>query len=55
VVDYFRIRVMPVLGTSPAMFGQSMASYILCALAGKQRYCGVSQLKVESGDSQWQL
>lgn len=30
----FRIRVMPVLGTMPAIFGQAMASYVLCALAG---------------------
>jgi hypothetical protein len=24
---------MPVLGTSPAVMGQSMAAYVLCALA----------------------
>lgn len=34
-VDYLRLRIMPVLGTSPAIFGQALASYILCALAGK--------------------
>ena len=34
-VDDMRIRVMPVLGTSPAIFGQSMASYVLCQVAGK--------------------
>ena len=33
-IDYFRIRIMPVLGTSPSIFGQAMASYILCQLAG---------------------
>lgn len=33
VVDYIRLRVMPVLGTSPSIFGQGMASYVLCALA----------------------
>ena len=33
-VDYFRLRIMPVLGTSPAIFGQSMASYVACVLAG---------------------
>ncbi len=33
-VDYVRLRVMPVLGTSPSMFGQAMASYLLCKLAG---------------------
>lgn len=34
-VDYMRLRVIPVLGTSPSIFGQAMASYVLCALAGK--------------------
>ena len=34
VVDYIRLRVMPVLGTSPSIFGQAMASYVLCSLAG---------------------
>lgn len=38
-VDYLRIRVMPVLGTSPAIFGQAMASKVLCALA-EQEYNG---------------
>lgn len=33
-VDYFRLRIMPVLGTSPAIFGQSMASFVACSLAG---------------------
>ena len=32
-VDYLRLRVVPVLGTSPAIFGQAMASYVLCDLA----------------------
>ena len=31
-VDYIRLRIMPVLGTSPAIFGQAMASYALCQL-----------------------
>ena len=35
VVDYLRLRVIPVLGTSPSIFGQAMASYVLCSLAGK--------------------
>lgn len=34
VVDYMRVRVVPVLGTSPSIFGQAMASYVLCQLAG---------------------
>ena len=35
-VDYLRLRVMPVLGTSPAIFGQAMASYVLCSMAGRE-------------------
>lgn len=34
-VDYLRLRVIPVLGTSPAIFGQSMACKVLCMLADK--------------------
>lgn len=33
-IEYIRLRVMPVLGTSPAIFGQAIASYVLCQLAG---------------------
>ncbi|KAE9348880.1 hypothetical protein PR003_g6183 [Phytophthora rubi] len=35
-MENFRIRVFPVLGTMPALFGQSMAAYVLCDLAGKK-------------------
>lgn len=31
-VDNFRIRVIPVLGTSPAIFGQALAATVLCRL-----------------------
>ena len=31
--DYLRVRVMPVLGTSPSIFGQSIASFVLCAVS----------------------
>ena len=31
--DYLRVRVMPVLGTSPSIFGQSMASFVLCTIS----------------------
>ena len=34
-VEYLRLRVMPVLGTSPALFGQTMAAYAACELAGR--------------------
>eukprot|EP00271_Cylindrocystis_brebissonii_P007502 TRINITY_DN21073_c0_g1_i1.p1 TRINITY_DN21073_c0_g1~~TRINITY_DN21073_c0_g1_i1.p1 ORF type:complete len:509 (-),score=86.57 TRINITY_DN21073_c0_g1_i1:440-1966(-) len=34
VVPGFRVRVIPVLGTIPAMFGQAMATYVLTQLAG---------------------
>lgn len=32
-VENFRLRVIPVLGTMPAIFGQTMAAYVLCDLA----------------------
>lgn len=35
VVDYLRLRVIPVLGTSPSIFGQALASYVLCQLGNK--------------------
>eukprot|EP00300_Choanocystis_sp_HF-7_P001784 c11430_g1_i1.p1 GENE.c11430_g1_i1~~c11430_g1_i1.p1 ORF type:complete len:287 (-),score=50.10 c11430_g1_i1:52-912(-) len=35
ILKGFRVRIMPVLGTIPAMFGNAMASYVLCELAGK--------------------
>lgn len=35
VLENFRIRVLPVLGTMPAIFGQSAAAFVLCELAGK--------------------
>lgn len=38
-MDYLRVRVMPVLGTSPAIFGQALASKVLCTLA-KQEFAG---------------
>lgn len=34
-MDYLRLRVIPVLGTSPSIFGQALASYALCTLGGK--------------------
>ncbi|CAM9687135.1 unnamed protein product [Chrysoparadoxa australica] len=34
-VDFFRIRVLPVLGTVPANFGLAMATWVLCQLGGK--------------------
>ncbi|KAL9674608.1 hypothetical protein QQ045_030880 [Rhodiola kirilowii] len=34
VVPGFRVRIIPVLGTIPAIFGQVMASYVLTKLAG---------------------
>jgi tRNA A37 threonylcarbamoyladenosine dehydratase len=33
VADGFRTRVMPVLGTSPAIMGQAMAAFVLCEVA----------------------
>jgi hypothetical protein len=34
VVPGFRIRIIPVLGTIPAIFGQVMASYVVTHIAG---------------------
>lgn len=33
VVPNFRVRTIPVLGTTPALFGQAAAAHILCQLA----------------------
>jgi hypothetical protein len=30
----FRVRTIPVLGTTPSIFGMAAAAYILCNLAG---------------------
>jgi len=35
LVDNFRVRTIPVLGTMPALFGQALAAFVLCELAGK--------------------
>ncbi len=32
-MDNFRVRVLPVLGPIPAMFGDAMAAYVLCSIA----------------------
>lgn len=34
VVPNFRVRTIPVLGTTPAIFGLAAAAHVLCALAG---------------------
>ena len=33
--DDFRVRILPVLGSLPSIFGLNIATYILCELAGK--------------------
>jgi tRNA threonylcarbamoyladenosine dehydratase len=35
VFDDFRVRILPVYGPLPAVFGLHIASYIVCSLAGK--------------------
>ena len=35
IVPGFRVGIVPVLGTMPAMFGMAAASHILCQLAGQ--------------------
>lgn len=34
-LDHFRVRVIPVLGSIPGIFGLNLAAYILCELAGQ--------------------
>lgn len=34
-LENMRVRVIPVLGTMPALFGQSIAATALCQLAGQ--------------------
>lgn len=34
-MENFRLRTLPVLGTIPAVFGQAMATWVLCELGGK--------------------
>ncbi|GIL71550.1 hypothetical protein Vretifemale_1917 [Volvox reticuliferus] len=34
VVPNFRVRTIPVLGTTPAIFGMAAAGFVLCSLAG---------------------
>lgn len=33
--DAFRVRILPVLGMLPAIFGLHVATYVICDLAGK--------------------
>ncbi|TFJ82957.1 hypothetical protein NSK_005730 [Nannochloropsis salina CCMP1776] len=35
ILEHMRLRVLPVLGTMPALFGQAMAAFVLCELAGQ--------------------
>lgn len=34
VVPNFRVRTIPVLGTTPAIFGMAAAAHVICAIAG---------------------
>lgn len=38
-VPHFRLRVIPVLGTMPAMFGQAMAAKVMTDIAGCPLTC----------------
>lgn len=33
-LEAFRVRILPVLGPLPCMFGQAAAAYLIAALAG---------------------
>ena len=41
-MDNFRVRVLPVLGAMPAIFGDAMAAYVLCQLAGQPFTCVIA-------------
>ena len=34
-LDNLRVRIVPVLGTMPSIFGMSLAATVLCRLAGQ--------------------
>jgi len=34
VLPEFRVRILPVLGTMPAMFGYTVANHVMCSIAG---------------------
>jgi tRNA A37 threonylcarbamoyladenosine dehydratase len=34
VLPEFRVRILPVLGTMPAMFGYTVANHVICSIAG---------------------
>lgn len=44
-LEGFRVRILPVIGTLPAVFGCHAATYVLAALAGKTVEEGVQQFK----------
>ena len=46
-VENFRVRVMPVLGTVPALFGMSAASFVLCEL-GKKQFAPLASRKMSA-------
>lgn len=35
VVENYRVRIVPVVGTMPALMGYAISSYVLCNLAGQ--------------------
>lgn len=53
-VPGFRVRTIPVLGATPALFGQAMAAWVLCTLA-KQPFSGEPPYKPRSEQAQQQL
>ena len=46
----FRSRILPVLGTLPALFGITMANYVLCDLSG----FGNTPLFIRNQVKEWQ-
>ena len=47
MIDRFRIRILPVLGPMPAMFGNAMALYVLNIMAGINCRSAINKSKIE--------
>lgn len=51
VLPDFRVRILPVLGTMPAMFGYACANFVMCKIAG---YPGTDYVPVKSRDKSYE-
>jgi len=51
VLPDFRARILPVLGTMPAVFGYTMASFIICEITGYPHESGAGKLRDKMYDN----